>query len=160
MRVPFADDFHTHLRQGEMMKNVVKYIRSGGCNRVLVMPNTKPSITTCKQALEYRNLLLSLEPNVDYLMTLYLSDAISVDDLKENAKNSHVQGIKCYPEGVTTNSEGGFQNLEKYYPLFSEVEKLNLSLHIHGESANCNPLTAEDDFVINIERVIYNSAGS
>lgn len=153
MRIPFADDLHSHLRQGELMNNVVKHIRSGGCNRVLVMPNTKPNIASCKQALEYRNSLLAIEPNVDYLMTLYLSDNISIDDLKENAKNSHVQGIKCYPAGVTTNSEEGFHSLEHYYPLFSEMEKLNLSLHIHGESVNCNPLIAEDDFLINIEKV-------
>ncbi|UKK03006.2 serine/threonine protein kinase [Theileria orientalis] len=93
MRFMYADDLHSHLRQGEMMKKVVKYVRRGGCNRVLVMPNTMPEITSCSQALEYRNELMELEPKVDYLMTLYLSDKVSTDDLRNNAKSCHVQGV-------------------------------------------------------------------
>ncbi|UVC54400.1 dihydroorotase [Theileria orientalis] len=153
MQFMYADDLHSHLRQGEMMKKVVKYVRSGGCNRVLVMPNTIPEISKCSQALEYRNELMELEPKVDYLMTLYLSDKVSTDDLRTNAKSCHVQGVKCYPANVTTNSNMGFNTLEPYYPLFREMERLNLSLHIHGESPGCSPLVAEKEFLTNIENV-------
>uniref|UniRef100_A0A3B0NLC7 Dihydroorotase, putative n=1 Tax=Theileria annulata TaxID=5874 RepID=A0A3B0NLC7_THEAN len=159
MQFLYADDLHCHLRQGELMKKVVKYIRKGGCNRVLVMPNTVPEITSCSKALEYRKRLLELDPNVDYLMTLYLTDELSVEDLTNNAKKCHVQGVKCYPLGVTTNSDRSFEvknrdkSFEKYYPVFSEMEKIGVSLHLHGELSGAPPLTAEKDFLTLIENI-------
>ncbi|GFE53553.1 dihydroorotase [Babesia ovis] len=153
LRIPFADDLHCHLRQGEMMTRVTPLIRQGGCNRVLVMPNTKPPITSCAQAGEYRRQLLEIEPNVTFLMTLYLSLQISIDDLRANAKANHVQGIKCYPMGMTTNSEYGFNSLQEFYPLFAEMERLGLSLHVHGEQPGSSPLRSEAEFIHNIEAV-------
>ena len=41
--------------------------------------------------------------------------------------------MKSYPRGVTTNSEAGVESYETYYPLFAEMEKLGLVLHLHGE---------------------------
>lgn len=151
--VPFADDLHCHLRQGEMMGLVTRYIRQGGCDRVLVMPNTIPPITSCAQAGEYRRQLLDIEPDVSFLMTLYLSHEISIADLRENAKSNYVQGIKCYPVGTTTNSQHGFKSLEEFYPIFSEMEKLGLSLHVHGEKPGESPLHAEEKFITNLENV-------
>ncbi|EDO08523.1 putative dihydroorotase [Babesia bovis T2Bo] len=150
MQIPLADDLHCHLRQGELMSLVTPLIRHGGCNRVLVMPNTNPPITNCAQAGEYRRQLMQIEPRVTYLMTLYLSPEVSTDDIRLNAKANHVQGIKCYPVGMTTNSEHGFNSLEEYYPLFAEMERLGLSLHIHGEQPGSNPLRSEAKFVQNI----------
>ncbi|KAK1445172.1 dihydroorotase [Babesia gibsoni] len=134
--VPFADDLHCHLRQGEMMGLVTRYIRQGGCDRVLVMPNTIPPITSCAQAGEYRRQLLDIEPDVSFLMTLYLSHEISIADLRENAKSNYVQG-----------------SLEEFYPIFSEMEKLGLSLHVHGEKPGESPLHAEEKFITNLENV-------
>eukprot|EP00375_Theileria_parva_P001844 XP_764519.1 dihydroorotase [Theileria parva strain Muguga] len=159
MQFLYADDLHCHLRQGELMEKVVKYVRKGGWfvlntyNRVLVMPNTVPEITSCSQALEYRKKLLELDPNVEYLMTLYLTDDLSSEDLRNNAKKCHVQGVKCYPSGVTTNSDRGFNSFEKYYPLFSEMEKIGVSLHLHGELPGAPPLTAEKEFLPIVENV-------
>ncbi|CDI82766.1 dihydroorotase protein, putative [Eimeria acervulina] len=107
--LPMGDDMHTHLRQGELMDAVVPHLRKGGCNRVLVMPNTVPPIVTCSQALEYRNELLKRDPKVNYLMTLYLCPDVDPHDLAKNAKASHVVGVKLYPRGVTTNSEAGVE---------------------------------------------------
>lgn len=153
MRIPFADDLHCHLRQGDMMALVIRYIIQGGCDRVLVMPNTIPPITTCAQAGAYRRQLLDIEPNVDFLMTLYLSNKVTPDDLHNYAKENNVQGIKCYPVGTTTNSQHGFKSLEEFYPLFSEMERLGLSLHIHGEQPGASPLCAEQQFITHVENV-------
>lgn len=91
MELPAAADMHVHLRQGPMMELVVPEIRKGGVNTVFVMvdtpishclviavslihiqPNLTPPITTVKQALEYKSQLQALEPNVTFLMSLYL----------------------------------------------------------------------------------------
>lgn len=37
INVPLIDDFHTHLRQGNMMETVVPLIRNGGTRLALVM---------------------------------------------------------------------------------------------------------------------------
>ncbi|KAL8273642.1 hypothetical protein Esti_002464 [Eimeria stiedai] len=145
--LPMADDMHTHLRQGRLMDLVASQIRRGGCDRVLVMPNTVPPIVTCSQALTYRNELLKIEPRVDYLMTLYLSPAVDPKDLAENAKKSHVQGVKLYPRGVTTNSGEGVEDLTVFYKVFETMQSRGLSLHIHGERVGAPPLRAEEEFL-------------
>lgn len=40
-------------------------------------PNLNPPITTVPQALAYRKALLAIDPNVTYLMTLYLHPSIT-----------------------------------------------------------------------------------
>ncbi|CDJ63889.1 dihydroorotase protein, putative [Eimeria necatrix] len=145
--MPMADDMHTHLRQVELMDMVTLQIRKGGCNRVLVMPNTVPPIVTCSQALEYRNELLKRDPNVNYLMTLYLCREIDAEDIAKRAKESHVVGVKLYPRGVTTNSEAGVEDLTQYEDIFKVMEELGMSLHIHAEKPEAPTLHAEEMFL-------------
>lgn len=40
--------------------------------------------------------------------------------------------IKSYPKGVTTGSESGVESYEPFYPIFDVMQKLGLSLHLHG----------------------------
>eukprot|EP01071_Lankesteria_metandrocarpae_P010268 Lankesteria_metandrocarpae@DN5316_c3_g2_i6.p1 len=131
-----------------MLKAVVPAIRQGGIRRVLVMPNLRSPVYTCEQAAAYRDKLMSVDSEVEYLMTLYLDGTRnSIDDLVNNARSSGVQGVKCYPRGVTTNSDFGVESLDACYPLFTAMEKLNLSLHIHGEVPGESPLVAEQLFL-------------
>ena len=37
LQVPFGTDLHVHLRDGELMRHVVPFIRSGGVDTVYVM---------------------------------------------------------------------------------------------------------------------------
>ncbi len=73
-------------------------------------PNLIPPITTVKQAVEYRSKLQALEPNVDFLMSLYLHESMTVETMIE-AK------VKSYPAGVTTNSSSGIVDYASYYPI-------------------------------------------
>ena len=41
--------------------------------------------------------------------------------------------MKSYPRGVTTNSEGGIESYEVYYPVFEAMEQEDLVLNLHGE---------------------------
>lgn len=42
-------------------------------------------------------------------------------------------GVKSYPRGVTTNSDGGIESYEVYYPVFEVMEQEDLVLNLHGE---------------------------
>lgn len=145
--LPPIDDLHVHLRQGDMMRAVAKSVTKGGANRVLVMPNLNPPITTVDQAITYRAELERANPEVEqYFMTLYLSSSLTVHELL-NAKSQGIIGVKSYPKGVTTGSEGGIEDYQVYYPIFAEMEKLGLSLHLHGEVPNACVMDAEKEFV-------------
>jgi dihydroorotase len=54
-----------------------------------------------QQCLEYRDRLRAIEPNVDYLMSLYLHEHITPEVIRE-AKKAGITGVKSYPAGVTT----------------------------------------------------------
>lgn len=41
--------------------------------------------------------------------------------------------MKSYPRGVTTNSDGGIESYDTYYPAFEAMEQEGLVLNLHGE---------------------------
>jgi len=42
-------------------------------------------------------------------------------------------GVKSYPRGVTTNSDGGIESYESYYPIFEAMQEVDMVLNLHGE---------------------------
>ena len=42
-------------------------------------------------------------------------------------------GVKSYPRGVTTNSDGGIESYEAYYPVFEAMQEVDMVLNLHGE---------------------------
>jgi len=42
-------------------------------------------------------------------------------------------GVKSYPRGVTTNSDGGIESYEVYYPVFEAMQDVDMVLNLHGE---------------------------
>ncbi|KAI9746295.1 MAG: hypothetical protein M1818_000006 [Claussenomyces sp. TS43310] len=149
IKLPASADFHVHLRDGAMMELVVPTIRNGGVNTVYVMPNLVPPITTVQHALEYKKRLEGLEPEVKYLMSLYLHESMTVETITE-AKRHNITGIKSYPAGTTTNSAEGVVNYELFYPIFAEMERQGLILNLHGECPSKGDITvmsAEERFL-------------
>ena len=152
MELPAVADYHVHLRQGDMMRQVVPTIRKGGCNIAYVMPNLIPPITGVSQALAYREELTALEPDVTFLMTLYLSPEITPEVIEEAAK-AGISGVKSYPKGATTNSQNGIESYEPFYPTFAAMEKHGLVLNLHGEvppssaGGDVTVMTAEHAFL-------------
>lgn len=65
-------------------------------------------------------------------MTLYLHPSITPSEIKR-AHAAGIRGVKSYPRGVTTNSEGGIEDYEVYYPVFKEMENCGMVLNLHGE---------------------------
>ena len=62
------DDWHVHLREGNMMQAVIQY-SSRINHRCIVMPNLETPITTSKQGEEYKNSILALNNKNDSIPT-------------------------------------------------------------------------------------------
>lgn len=77
-----------------MMELVTPLIRNGGCDTVYVMPNLQPPITTVAAAWEYYNKLSVLEPEVNFLMTLYLHPDLTVDTIARAASTHIIYGVR------------------------------------------------------------------
>lgn len=129
------DDFHVHLRDDALMASVVPFTAKQ-FGRALVMPNLKTPITTIDQALQYESRIKKSLKDDNYfqpLMTLYLTDNTSLDEIKKIQDHKQVIGIKYYPAGATTNSDLGVKNIDDRYDIFRLMEKLDIPLLLHGE---------------------------
>ena len=91
-----------------------------------------PPVTTVDQAIAYRKELENIEPDVQFLMTLFLSPALTPAEIIK-AKMNEIAGVKSYPRGVTTGSDQGVESYERYYQVFEEMERQDLVLNLHGE---------------------------
>ncbi|KAF8409234.1 hypothetical protein HHK36_005308 [Tetracentron sinense] len=130
------DDWHLHLRDGDLLEAVVSHSASH-FGRAIVMPNLKPPITTTAAAVAYReSILKALPANSDFtpLMTLYLTDKTSPDEIKLARTSGVVFAVKLYPAGATTNSQDGVTDLfGKCLPVLEEMVEQNMPLLVHGE---------------------------
>jgi dihydroorotase len=102
------------------------------------MPNLSPPIVSCKQALAYRQRILSALPAshpFQPLMTLYLTDNTRVEEINQASSSDSIFAVKLYPAGVTTNSDAGVTDIDKIYPLLEAMQKVQLPLLVHGEAS-------------------------
>jgi dihydroorotase len=129
------DDWHIHVRNGDILKMVLPHTARQFA-RAIIMPNLKPPVTTLAQALLYREEILAALPqgaNFTPLMTLYLTAATTIAEIKAAADSEHVYAVKLYPAGATTNSDAGVADIKTIYPLLAALEKYQLPLLLHGE---------------------------
>ena len=145
------DDWHTHVRNGAVLKTVLPHtVRQFA--RAIIMPNLKPPVTTVAQALAYREeILQAVSPGFDFkpLMTLYLTSSTTAAEIKMAAGSDHVYAFKLYPAGATTNSDSGVADIKAVYPLLEAMEKHDIPLLIHGEVSDeqCDIFDRERVFV-------------
>ena len=129
------DDFHHHFRDGKCLKNVV-YHASKRFNRAIAMPNTKPPIRTTDDAISYKKRIYKWLPDdTDFkvLMTIYLTDHTTPEELRKAKKSGVVYACKLYPAGATTNSELGVTNISNIESCLKTMSEINLPLLVHGE---------------------------
>lgn len=133
MRLP--DDWHVHLRDGAVMKAVLPdTARHFG--RALVMPNLVPPVVTMQDALDYRERIVACIPagsEFNPLMTLYLTETSSADDVAAAHKAGVITAVKLYPAGATTNSDSGVRDVTKVAPVLERMAEIGLPLCVHGE---------------------------
>ena len=127
------DDWHVHLRDGEMLRRVAPYTaRQFG--RAIVMPNLVPPVTSVEAAADYRaRILAAAGGGFTPLMTCYLTDDVDPDQLERG----HAEGVwvaaKLYPAGATTNSASGVTDIRNIYPALERMQSIGMVFCIHGE---------------------------
>ncbi|MES9993037.1 MAG: dihydroorotase [Candidatus Thiodiazotropha sp.] len=129
------DDWHLHLRDDEAMASVVAHSAERFA-RAIVMPNLKPPVTTTAMAMAYRErILAALPPKSDFkpLMTLYMTDRLSSEEVIASKQSGIVNGIKLYPAGATTHSDAGVTNIKNCYSALETMQREGLPLLIHAE---------------------------
>lgn len=129
------DDWHVHLRDGEMLKAVLPHTAAQFA-RAIVMPNLKPPVTTVQQAVDYRARILAAVPAgmaFEPLMTCYLTDTAAPAEIERGFKDKVWVAAKLYPAGATTNSQHGVTDIKKAYPALEMMQKIGMPLLVHGE---------------------------
>ncbi len=135
LKIIRPDDWHVHLRDGEMLKTVLPFT-ARVFGRAVVMPNLKPPVTTTARAKAYRDEIMAALPkgaSFTPLMTVYLTDTTDAGDLAQGHADKIVTAAKLYPAGATTNSDQGVADIKKIYPVLERMQKIGMPLLVHGE---------------------------
>lgn len=127
------DDWHVHLRDGEMLRAVAPYTARQFA-RAIVMPNLVPPVASIEAAAQYRQRIIAASgPGFAPLMTCYLTDETRPDDIERGFSEDIWIAAKLYPAGATTNSASGVTDVSKIYPALARMEKIGMVLCVHGE---------------------------
>ncbi len=132
------DDWHLHLRDGAAMASVVGDAARHFA-RAIVMPNLKPPVRTTEQALAYRERILAALPAgaaFEPLMTLYLTDDTTPEEIARAKLSGRVHAVKLYPAGATTHSDSGVTRISRCFHALEKMEEVGLPLLVHGESTD------------------------
>lgn len=135
LTIPRPDDWHVHLRDGEMLGGVAGYTARQFA-RAIVMPNLSPPVTTMAAAEAYRARILAAVPEgLDFtpLMTCYLTDAADACEIVGGFEQGVFTACKLYPAHATTNSAHGVTDIFKLRPVLEAMQKAGMPLLIHGE---------------------------
>ncbi len=149
------DDWHLHLRDGEMLKAVLPETARHFA-RAIIMPNLVPPVVTAADAADYRDRIMWAKPkNSDFkpLMTLYLTEDTQVRDLRAAAEIGLITAVKLYPAGATTNSQSGVRDFSKVTRVLENMAQIGLPLCVHGEVTD-NDIDIFDREAVFIDRVL------
>ena len=129
------DDWHLHLRDDAAMRSVVAHSAERFA-RAIIMPNLKPPVVDTDGATAYRQRILDALPeksDFSPLMTLYMTDRLTSEEVKKARQSGVVHGIKLYPAGATTNSDAGVTDIQALYPVLETMQKIGMPLLVHAE---------------------------
>jgi dihydroorotase len=132
------DDWHVHLRDGALLKAVLPYTAAQFA-RGIIMPNLVPPVTTVADARAYRERILAARPagsDFQPLMTCYLTDSTSPDEIERGFAEKVWVAAKLYPAGATTNAHHGVTNIVGLSPVLERMEKIVMPVLIHGEATD------------------------
>jgi dihydroorotase len=128
------DDWHVHLRDGEMLDRVATHTARQFA-RAIVMPNLVPPVTSAETAASYRDRIVAATAGQGFtpLMTCYLTDDVDPDELVRGYGEGVWVAAKLYPAGATTNSASGVTDIRNIYPALERMQEIGMVFCIHGE---------------------------
>ncbi len=118
--------------------------------RAIIMPNLKPPVRSLADAAAYRERIIAAilaGKQFEPLMTLYLTDNTSPEEIIAAKASELVKAVKYYPAGATTNSEFGVTDLRRCDRVFEAMQQVDMPLLLHGE------VTDKDVYVFDREKV-------
>ncbi|WP_321447481.1 dihydroorotase [uncultured Cohaesibacter sp.] len=149
------DDWHLHLRDGEMLKAVLPHT-SAHFGRAIIMPNLVPPVVKTSDAEAYLGRIKAALPaghRFEPLMTLYLTERTDPADVELGVKSGLIKALKLYPAGATTNSDSGVRNIEAVYPVLEKMAEIDVPLLVHGEVTDAD-IDIFDREAVFIDRVL------
>ncbi len=132
------DDWHIHLRDGAMLQAVLPWTAAQFA-RGIIMPNLVPPVAKPADAAAYRDRIrAALPPDADFqpMMTCYLTDHTSPDDIARGFADGVWIAAKLYPAGATTNAHHGVTNIRGLAPVLERMEAIGMPLLVHGEATD------------------------
>ncbi|MDF2640388.1 MAG: dihydroorotase [Novosphingobium lindaniclasticum] len=149
------DDWHVHLRDGEMLEAVVGYTARQFA-RAIVMPNLTPPVITVAAGEDYRKRILKALPvGADFtpLMVGYLTDDADPAEIARGHEQGVFTACKLYPAHATTNSAHGVTDIRKLTGVLETMQRIGMPLLIHGEVTD-RDVDIFDREAVFIERVL------
>ena len=127
------DDWHVHLRDGDMLKLVAPFT-ARQFSRAIIMPNLSPPIIRVEQAAAYRDRIIAAAgPGFTPLMTAYLTDDSDPDEIARGHRDGVWVAAKLYPAGATTNSASGVTDIANLRSVLDRLQDIGMPLLVHGE---------------------------
>ena len=149
------DDWHVHLRDGDMLKTVMHYTaRQFG--RAIIMPNLPSPITSLAAAEAYRARIHEANAegfNFTPLMTCYLTDTLDAAEVERGFASGTFTACKLYPANATTNSSHGVTDIRNIYQVLEVMQRIGMPLLVHGEVTD-SQIDIFDREAVFIERVL------
>jgi dihydroorotase len=149
------DDWHVHLRDGDMLRSVANYTARQFA-RAIVMPNLSPPVTDSASAAAYRDRILAAVPEhagFTPLMTCYLTDTSDAVDIVQGFEGGVFTAAKLYPANATTNSAHGVTDVANIMPVLERMQDIGMPLLIHGEVTDAD-VDVFDREAVFIERTL------
>jgi dihydroorotase len=129
------DDWHLHVRDEAMLAAVLPDTARRFA-RAIIMPNLRPPVRTVAEAAAYRERILAAAPEglrFEPLMTLYLTDNTTPEEVIKARQSGFVHAVKYYPAGATTNSDSGVTDIRRVDAVLEAMQEAELPLLLHGE---------------------------
>lgn len=126
-------DMHLHLRDAEMLR-LVAPLTAKDFSAAVIMPNLVPPVTSTESMLNYQERILLACEGLEFkpYMSLFFKPYTEAELVQ--ARQNGLFGIKLYPAGATTNSDGGVSHWGSAEPTLKLMEELGIPLLVHGES--------------------------
>ena len=140
-------DMHLHFREGTML-NCVAPLSARHFVGGVIMPNLVPPVDGLDRLLGYQNAVAAaldgakFEPYFTLFFRPYAEAELA-------AARPHILGIKLYPQGVTTNSEGGIASLQEAQHTLALMQEMDIPLLVHGEDPTAFVMDREAEFLSN-----------
>ena len=146
------DDWHVHLRDGEMLKAVAPYTARQFA-RAIVMPNLSPPVTSVAAATAYRERIVAAAPGLTPLMTAYLTDDADAGEIARGHNEGVFTAAKFYPAHATTGSAHGVIDVATLHPALETMQRIGMPLLVHGEVTD-RDVDVFDREAVFIERIL------